>query len=29
MFLGGIMKASDNKPPGLVPNKAKYMKIDL
>jgi glutathione S-transferase kappa 1 len=24
-FLGGVMKNSGNKPPGLVPNKAKYM----
>uniref|UniRef100_S4RZZ3 Glutathione S-transferase kappa n=2 Tax=Petromyzon marinus TaxID=7757 RepID=S4RZZ3_PETMA len=28
-FLGGVMAASGNKPPGLVPNKARYMAKDL
>ncbi|KAM3614593.1 uncharacterized protein V6R79_016528 [Siganus canaliculatus] len=28
-FLGGIMQASGNKPPGLVPNKFAYMGKDL
>ncbi|XP_003738778.1 glutathione S-transferase kappa 1 [Galendromus occidentalis] len=27
--LGGIMKAANNKPPGMVPNKARYMLKDL
>uniref|UniRef100_A0A8C5DUV8 Glutathione S-transferase kappa n=1 Tax=Gouania willdenowi TaxID=441366 RepID=A0A8C5DUV8_GOUWI len=29
VFLGGIMQASGNKPPGLVPNKFMYMTKDL
>ena len=29
IFLGGIMKASNNTPPGLIPNKALYMTKDL
>ncbi|XP_032233748.1 glutathione S-transferase kappa 1 [Nematostella vectensis] len=28
-FLGGIMSSSGNRPPGLVPNKAKYMVKDI
>ncbi|KAJ4931549.1 hypothetical protein JOQ06_025844 [Pogonophryne albipinna] len=28
-FLGGVMQGSDNKPPGLVPNKFLYMTKDL
>lgn len=28
-FLGGVMQGSGNKPPGLVPNKFKYMGKDL
>lgn len=29
MFLGGVMQASGNKPPGTVPAKARYLGIDL
>ena len=28
-FISGIMKASGNKPPGVVPNKMMYMMHDL
>lgn len=28
-FLGGVMQGAGNKPPGLVPNKSKYMTKDL
>ncbi|XP_061574411.1 glutathione S-transferase kappa 1-like [Cololabis saira] len=28
-FLGGVMQGSENKPPGLVPNKMMYMSEDL
>lgn len=28
-FLGGVMRETSNKPPGLVPNKAAYMATDL
>lgn len=28
-FLGGVMKETNNRPPGLVPNKAAYMATDL
>eukprot|EP01067_Filipodium_phascolosomae_P000241 Filipodium_phascolosomae@DN1206_c0_g1_i2.p2 len=29
VFLGGVMKLSGNRPPGLVPPKARYMMQDL
>lgn len=29
MFLGGVMQATGNKPPGTVPAKGKYMGVDL
>lgn len=29
MFLGGVMKATGNKPPGMVPAKGKYMQQDM
>ena len=29
MFLGGVMKATGNQPPGLVPAKGKYMQQDM
>ncbi len=29
MFLGGVMQATGNKPPGTVPAKGKYLGIDL
>ena len=29
IYLGGIMKATGNKPPGLIPEKASYMLKDL
>lgn len=29
IFLGGVMKASGNNPPGLIPNKGKWMMKDL
>jgi len=29
MFLGGVMQATGNKPPGTVPAKGKYMGQDL
>ncbi|KAM3615228.1 uncharacterized protein V6R79_025274 [Siganus canaliculatus] len=29
VYLGGIMQGAGNKPPGLVPNKSKYMTKDL
>lgn len=29
MFLGGVMQATGNRPPGLVPAKGKYMNRDL
>ena len=29
VFLSGLMKSTGNKPPGLVPAKAKYMNIEL
>lgn len=29
MFLGGVMKATGNQPPGMVPAKGKYMNADM
>ncbi|MBO6689251.1 MAG: 2-hydroxychromene-2-carboxylate isomerase [Hyphomonas sp.] len=29
MFLGGVMKATGNQPPGMVPAKGKYMQQDM
>lgn len=29
MFLGGVMKAAGNQPPGMVPAKGKYMQQDM
>lgn len=29
MFLGGVMQATGNRPPGMVPAKGKYLNIDL
>lgn len=29
MFLGGVMQATGNRPPGMVPAKGKYLGIDL
>lgn len=29
MFLGGVMQATGNRPPGMVPAKGKYMQTDL
>jgi 2-hydroxychromene-2-carboxylate isomerase len=29
MFLGGVMQATGNRPPGMVPAKGKYMQVDL
>lgn len=29
MFLGGVMKATGNQPPGMIPAKGKYMLADL
>lgn len=29
MFLGGVMQATGNRPPGMVPAKGKYLSVDL